>query len=116
MLYSVAHFNEFISSGGVKYVQPDATRLGGITEALDVCDLAYEHALPVTPHAGDMAQTQIHMSIAHKSIELLEFIPWITHCFEEPLKINSGFFELPQMPGAGTTIKNEFMEEFGKKV
>ena len=48
MLYSVAHFNEFISSGGVKYVQPDATRLGGITEALDVCDLAYEHALPVT--------------------------------------------------------------------
>ena len=35
---------------------------------------------------------------------------------EEPLKINSGFFELPQMPGAGTTIKNECMEEFGKKV
>lgn len=116
MLYSVAHFNEFISSGGVKYVQPDATRLGGITEALDVCDLAYEHALPVTPHAGDMAQTQIHISIAHQSIELLEFIPWITHCFEEPLKINSGFFELPQIPGAGTTIKNECMEEFGKKV
>ena len=116
MLYSLAHFNEFISSGGVKYVQPDATRLGGITEALDVCDLAYEHELPVTPHAGDMAQTQIHMSIAHQSIELLEFIPWITHCFEEPLKINSGFFEHPQMPGAGTTIKNECMQEFGRKV
>ena len=116
MLYSLAHFREFISSGGVRFVQPDATRLGGITEALDVCNLAQEHQLPVTPHAGDMAQTQIHMSIAHPSIELLEFIPWITHCFEEPLKIDSGIFSYPQMPGAGTTIRNECIEMYGKKV
>ena len=116
MLYSLAHFNEFISLGGVRYVQPDATRLGGITEALDVCDVAQKMGLPVTPHAGDMAQTQIHMSIAHPSIELLEFIPWITHCFEEPLNINSGFFKFPEMPGAGTTIKDEYMEKHGKEV
>ncbi|HAA86822.1 MAG TPA: mandelate racemase/muconate lactonizing enzyme family protein [Verrucomicrobiales bacterium] len=116
MLYSVAHFEEFISSEAVHYVQPDATRLGGITEALEVSNVAYEANLPVTPHAGDMAQTQIHLSISHPGIELLEFIPWIKDCFIEPLEIRSGYFDFPQCSGAGTTLTEDAMSKYAKKV
>jgi len=70
--------------------------------------------LPVTPHAGDMAQVQVHLSIAHPGIELLEFIPWIQDCFTERLRIEGGVFLPPQEPGAGTTLTAEAMERFGK--
>jgi L-alanine-DL-glutamate epimerase-like enolase superfamily enzyme len=114
MLYSLAHFEEFIAAEGVHFVQPDATRLGGITEAWQVCDLAHAAGLPVTPHAGDMAQVQVHLSIAHPGIALLEFIPWIQDCFTERLRINGGIFQHPQEPGAGTTLASEAMEKFSK--
>ena len=42
--------------GAVAYVQPDVTRLGGITEYIQVADLALAHRLPVVPHAGEIAR------------------------------------------------------------
>ncbi len=50
------------SSGAVHYVQPDVTRLGGITEYIQVADLAHAHCLPVAPHAGEMSQVHVHLS------------------------------------------------------
>ena len=70
----------------------------------------------MTPHAGDMAQTQIHLSISHPGIELLEFIPWIKDCFIEPLEIRSGYFDFPQCSGAGTTLTEDAMSKYAKKV
>ena len=116
MLYSLAQFKEFIISGGVHFVQPDATRLGGITEAWQVSDAAHAAGLPVTPHAGDMAQVQAHLSIAHPGISLLEFIPWIRDCFVEPLRIEGGFLRAPEQPGAGTTLRPGALERFCKPV
>ena len=112
MLYSLAAFEEFIAAGGVHFVQPDATRLGGITEAWQVSDAAHAAGLPVTPHAGDMAQVQAHLSLAHPGIELLEFIPWIQDCFTERLVIEGGIFRHPQQPGAGTALTPEALEQY----
>lgn len=114
MLYSLAQFKEFIVSGAVHFVQPDATRLGGITEAWQVSDLAHAAGLPVTPHAGDMAQVQAHLSLAHPGISLLEFIPWIKDCFVEPLHIKEGSLRCPEQPGAGTTLTALTLESFSR--
>ncbi len=114
MLYSLAQFKEFIVSGAVHFVQPDATRLGGITEAWQVSDLAHAAGLPVTPHAGDMAQVQAHLSLAHPGISLLEFIPWIKDCFVEPLRIEEGSLRCPEQPGAGTTLTDLALESFSR--
>jgi L-alanine-DL-glutamate epimerase-like enolase superfamily enzyme len=43
----------------------------------------------------------------------LEFIPWLRICFEEPAGVKAGVFEVPQEPGAGTTIKPERIARFG---
>jgi L-alanine-DL-glutamate epimerase-like enolase superfamily enzyme len=41
---------DFITLGGVRYMQFDATRYGGFTEALRVAHLAEDHGVMITPH------------------------------------------------------------------
>ena len=112
-VYSIDAFSQFMEAGAVHYVQPDVTRLGGITPWLQVADLALAYRLPVVPHAGDMMQVQLHLGLAHPACNLLEHIPWLRICFEEPATVKAGCFEVPQEPGAGTTIKPERIARFG---
>ena len=102
-LYTVDAFSAFITGHAVHWVQPDVTRLAGLTEALRVCETAHAFRLPVAPHAGDMSQVHVHLSYAHPACEVLEFIPWIKDCFTDPAEVVDGYFRLPCMPGAGTT-------------
>ncbi len=112
-IYPIDAFSQFIEADAVHYVQPDVTRLGGITPWLQVANLALAHRLPVVPHAGDMTQVQLHLGLVHPSCNLLEFLPWLRICFEEPASVKAGCFEVPQEPGAGTTIKPERIARFG---
>ena len=61
---------------------------------------------------GDMMQVHIHLAWAHRASNLLEYIPWMLDCFEDPVTIKEGWFAAPQQPGAGTTLKPEALEKF----
>jgi L-alanine-DL-glutamate epimerase-like enolase superfamily enzyme len=111
-LYRVDHFREFIAAGAVCFVQPDAVRLAGITEWLEVADLARAHGLPVVAHIGDMMQVHQHLSFAHDACRMLEYIPWMRDCFEEPATVRDGAFIRPEQPGAGTTLRPSAREKF----
>ena len=112
-LYRADHFREFIAAGAVHFVQPDAVRLGGITEWWQVAELAHAHRLPVVAHVGDMAQVHLPLSIAHPACTMLEFIPWIRQCFIEPATVRDGSFVVPQLPGANTTLRSDAVSRFG---
>jgi L-alanine-DL-glutamate epimerase-like enolase superfamily enzyme len=96
----------------VDYVQPDAVRLAGITEWLMVADLAFAYRLPVVPHIGDMAQVHLHLATAHPSCDLLEYIPWLKDCFEDPATVSEGYFATPWQPGAGSTIRPQALDRY----
>ena len=113
-LYTVDAFRSFIDAEAVSYVQPDVTRLGGITEYIQVADLALANRLPVAPHAGEMSQVHVHLSYWHPASSILEYIPWIKDHFEEPIHVEGGIYRLPQHPGAGTTLLADSLERFGK--
>jgi L-alanine-DL-glutamate epimerase-like enolase superfamily enzyme len=102
-LYSLDSFKSFIAEGAVHYVQPDVTRLGGITEYIQVADLAHAFRLPVAPHAGEMSQVHVHLSFWHPATSILEYIPWIKDHFQEPATVEQGLFRRPAEIGAGTT-------------
>ncbi|MBX3588319.1 MAG: mandelate racemase/muconate lactonizing enzyme family protein [Ramlibacter sp.] len=102
-LYTQDAFAEFFHQNAIHWVQPDVTRMGGLTEVLRVCETAHSHRLPVAPHAGDMSQVHVHLSYAHPAVQVLEYIPWIKDCFTDPATVVDGHFRLPQLPGAGTT-------------
>ncbi len=115
-LYTLDAFRAFIEAGAVHYVQPDVTRLAGVTEYIQVADLALAHRLPVVPHAGEMSQVHVHLSYWHPASTILEYIPWIKDHFEEPANVEGGAYLLPQHPGAGTTLLAKSMVEFGKSL
>ncbi len=113
-LYTLDAFRAFVQAGAVHYVQPDVTRLGGISEYLQVADLALAHRLPVAPHAGEMSQVHVHLAFAHPAHAILEYIPWIRDHFEEPIRVVEGRYVLPQQPGAGTTPLAASLARHGK--
>lgn len=115
-LYTLDSFRDFIAAGAVHWVQPDMTRLAGITEWLRVADLALAYHLPVVPHVGDMGQVHVHLCYAHPAATRLEYIPWIKDCFEEPIVVESGYYVLPQLPGAGTTLRPDAVERYGMEL
>ena len=103
-LYSADAFNTFMQAGAVHYVQPDVTRLAGITEYIRVAEAAHARRLPVVAHIGDMGQVHVHLSYWHPGTPMLEYIPWIKDCFVEPIRVQDGFYVRPDMPGAGCTL------------
>jgi L-alanine-DL-glutamate epimerase-like enolase superfamily enzyme len=111
-LYTQDAFAEFFHQEAVHWVQPDSSRLGGLTEVLRVCEAANAYRLPVAPHAGEMSQVHVHLSYAHAACEVLEYIPWIKDCFTDPAEVVDGWFRLPQQPGAGTTPTREAWERY----
>jgi len=110
--YSLDALRGFVEAGGVHYVQPDPTRIGGVGPWIQAADLALAYRLPVVGHAGDMMQVNQHLSLAHPACEMLEYIPWLRPCFEEPATHEGGFMRLPQMPGASTTLRTDAIEKF----
>jgi L-alanine-DL-glutamate epimerase-like enolase superfamily enzyme len=112
LLYTTDAFKAFVAAGAVHYLQPDATRCGGLTAVLEIADLGLVHNLPVTPHHGDMMQAQLHLVIAHPACTLLEFIPWTLNHFVEPVAIHNGIYRAPELPGAGTTLRSDALERF----
>ncbi|MBU1358798.1 MAG: mandelate racemase/muconate lactonizing enzyme family protein [Gammaproteobacteria bacterium] len=115
-LYTADAFAEFFAQGAIHWVQPDVTRMGGVTEVLQVCEAAHAFRLPVAPHAGDMSQVHVHLNHAHPACQVLEYIPWIKDCFVEPADVTDGFFHVPREPGAGTTPTPAAWQKFRKAV
>jgi L-alanine-DL-glutamate epimerase-like enolase superfamily enzyme len=88
-LYTQDAFSEFFHQNAIHWVQPDVTRMAGITEVLRVCETAHSYRLPVAPHAGDMSQVHVHLSYAHPAVQVLEYIPWIKDCFTDPAEVTA---------------------------
>ncbi len=113
-LYHSDAFETFMAAGAVHYVQPDITRLGGVTEFLTVADSAHGRRLPVAAHVGDMGQVHVHLSYNHPACSMLEYIPWIRDAFVEPIVVKDGNYVRPSLPGAGTTPRPEALKQYAR--
>jgi L-alanine-DL-glutamate epimerase-like enolase superfamily enzyme len=105
-IYSFQQFSSFIAADAFRVVQVDATRVGGVTEWLQVAAHASARGLRVAPHAGDMMQ--VHQHLVGTTISdvppLIEFIPWTQDAFVERSVVSDGLLQRPQQPGASTAI------------
>lgn len=115
-LYTADAFNAFLQAGAVHFVQPDVTRVAGITEYIQVAHAAHSYRLPVVAHVGDMGQIHVHLAYWHPATTMLEYIPWINHCFIDPARVEAGHYKLPELPGAGSTLTAEAQRSFSKSL
>src|SRR6266568_3677713 len=105
-IYSYQQFTGFIAADAFRVVQVDATRVGGVTEWLQVASHAAARGLRMAPHAGDMMQLHQHLvgTVVSEVPPLIEFIPWTRDAFVERSVVREGYLERPQAPGASTAI------------
>jgi L-alanine-DL-glutamate epimerase-like enolase superfamily enzyme len=115
-IYTVESLCQFMLRGAVQFVQPDVTRIGGITPFLRAIATASAQSLQVAPHAGEMSQVHVHLAFYSSSCSVLEYIPWIRQCFLDPATVRDGYFVKPEVPGAGTTPTAESLERYGRSV
>ena len=108
MLTSVAEHAELIRHGGADIVQPDAPRIGGITQFLKVLAMADRNHLHLAPHFA--MEIHVHLAAAYRHEPWVEHFEWLDPLFEEHLEIADGRMHLSGRPGLGITPSERMRE------
>lgn len=118
-------FEDLIERGKVGVVQPDVGRVGGISEAREVCRMAEERGLPVVPHCwktGVSLSACAHLAVATPGIRFIEYLP-PQLCIEklrrelatEDLAFEDGEILPPTRPGLGVEINWDAVKAYGQE-
>lgn len=117
-------FVDLIERGGIGVVQPDVGRVGGISEAKAVCEMAAERGLPVVPHCwktGISLSATAHLAFVTPGIRFIEYLP-PQLCIEklrrelatEDLEFDNGEILPPTKPGLGVEINWDAVKAYGQ--
>ncbi|MEU9016061.1 mandelate racemase/muconate lactonizing enzyme family protein [Actinomadura sp. NPDC048394] len=105
MLTSVAEHCALIDARAADVLQPDAPRIGGITEFLKLAVLADHHRLRLAPHFA--MEIHLHLAAAYPSEPWVEHFDWLDPLFDERLEISGGRMHVPARPGLGITLSEQ---------
>jgi L-alanine-DL-glutamate epimerase-like enolase superfamily enzyme len=105
MLTSVAEHYELIRLGAVDVIQPDAPRIGGITQFQRLATLAEHRHLTLAPHFA--MEIHVHLAAAYPHEPWVEHFDWLHPLFNERLDIRDGCIHLSDRPGLGLTLSEQ---------
>jgi L-alanine-DL-glutamate epimerase-like enolase superfamily enzyme len=114
-LYLKHGFRELISTHACDVVAPDVPKMGGLSEAKRVADLADLYDMAVGPHnvsspIGTLATC--HMLATVPNVLVLEFhgchVPWWSDLVQGPQPvIKDGYITVPDGPGLGVELNED---------
>ncbi|HEX6344713.1 L-talarate/galactarate dehydratase [Umezawaea sp.] len=105
MLASVAEHWTLIRDRAVDVIQPDAPRIGGITQFLKLAALAEHHHLQLAPHFA--MEIHLHLAAAYPHEPWVEHFDWLEPLFTERLHTSDGRMRVPTRPGLGLTLTEQ---------
>ena len=105
MLASVAEHKGLINANGCDIIQPDAPRVGGITQFLRLAALADEQGLGLAPHFA--MEIHLHLAAAYPREPWVEHFDWLDLLFNERLETKNGRMLVPDRPGLGVTLSDQ---------
>jgi L-alanine-DL-glutamate epimerase-like enolase superfamily enzyme len=105
MLFGIDEFRHYVDRDALNVVQPDITRLGGITATLKVIALAEGLGLPVSPHL--QPEIAVHLGCGVTAVTLVEYMPWLYPLFTNPPRLERGRLIPPAGPGLGLELDAE---------
>jgi L-alanine-DL-glutamate epimerase-like enolase superfamily enzyme len=108
---------DFITTGGIRYVQFDATRAGGFTEALRVAQLAEQHGAIVAPHTapeihGHLVLAMPRCAFGVESHGGPDTDPLHYGLFQEHPHLHDGHLTISDKPGFGLEIDWNFVAKY----
>jgi L-alanine-DL-glutamate epimerase-like enolase superfamily enzyme len=106
---------DFIVHGGIRFVQFDATRAAGFTEALRIAELAAQHGVMVAPHTAPEIHGHLVLAMPRcvfgvESHGGPEDDPLNFGLFRAHPELRDGHLHLGDKPGFGLDIDWEFVE------
>jgi L-alanine-DL-glutamate epimerase-like enolase superfamily enzyme len=114
--YTLQGLKDLINAG-VRMVQPDITKMGGITGMMQCAAIAYANGVDLVPHQtqpsiGHLANMHLLATIMHlnKPIELADGWERASSVFKNPAEPQNGRFYLPTAPGLGAEFDAEAMK------
>lgn len=115
-------FADLMDRGRVDVVQPDVGRVGGITEAVRVVQMALDRGRIVVPHCwktGISVAATAHVAAASPNCRFIENLPAEVaysklrrELVDEELTIKNGRMNLPQRPGLGIELRSTAKSKF----
>jgi L-alanine-DL-glutamate epimerase-like enolase superfamily enzyme len=112
-------FTPWLQAGAFDIVQPDVTKVGGISEERRIGWMAQEHGARFIPHGWNTAiglAADLHLASAFPDTDLVEYIdgsPYVDEMVAEPWRLDAeGMLAIPDDPGLGIRLDMESVARF----
>jgi L-alanine-DL-glutamate epimerase-like enolase superfamily enzyme len=109
-LYHRDEFRRYLENGAADVVQPDVTRVGGLTNWLKIATLSELHHRPLAPHL--LPEVAVHLACGLPQVRMVEYMPWLYPAFVDPPAIVDGRMVPPKRPGLGLEIRDDAVEKY----
>jgi len=112
-------FTPWIERGALDIVQPDATKVGGLSEVRRILWSAYDHNVLLVTHGWNTAvglAADLHLAAAHPTARWVEYItpsPYIEEILAVPFELDDeGLLAIPTSPGLGIELDRDRVKHF----
>jgi L-alanine-DL-glutamate epimerase-like enolase superfamily enzyme len=114
-------FRPWLEAGAFDIVQPDVTKVGGISEERKIAQMAQDHGIKFIPHGWNTAlgvAADLHLSSAFPGTDLIEYKTGSAYVDEIVVggwKLDSdGMLAIPDKPGLGVTIDVDALKKYSR--
>ena len=112
-------FTPWLQQRAFDVVQPDVTKVGGISEERRIAWMAEENGVRFIPHGWNTAlglAADLQLASAFRNTELVEYLtgsPFIDELVERPWKLDAeGMLEVPDAKGLGISLNLDAVERY----
>ena len=112
-------FVPWLEGGAFDIVQPDVTKVGGISEERRIAWMAHEHGIRFVPHGWNTAlglAADLHLAAASPGTEMVEYLtgsPFIDDLVSISWKLDAqGMLAVPTAPGLGISMNLDAVERY----
>jgi L-alanine-DL-glutamate epimerase-like enolase superfamily enzyme len=109
-LWGRAEFCAYLTAGAVDILQPDITRVGGLTPWLKIAALAELHHRPLATHLAP--EVGVHLACGLPHVRAVEGMPWMNAVFVDLPTIVGGKISPPERPGLGLEVRIDAIEKY----
>jgi L-alanine-DL-glutamate epimerase-like enolase superfamily enzyme len=111
-------FTPWLEQRGFDIVQPDVTKVGGISEERRIAWMAEEHGVRFIPHGWNTAlglAADLQLASAIRNTDMVEYLtgsPFIDDLVEVRWKLDAdGMLAVPDRPGLGVSLNLDAVEK-----
>jgi D-galactarolactone cycloisomerase len=114
-------FQPWLEAGAFDIVQPDVTKVGGISEERRIGWMAQEHGVRFIPHGWNTAiglAADLHLASAFADTDFVEYItgsPYVDEIIATPWQLDAdGMLAIPATPGLGIDLNPDAVRRYSR--